>query len=306
MDIHEALGIVQKKIKCEKGNEVIQDNKVKYKYRNAEDILSSAKEHLVEGCSITMDDELIEFVNKEYMKSTAYFHMGDRVVSASSYVPITKPMYMNAAQWFGALSSYARKYALCGLLAVDEGNDAMDSGQVSPKEPDSSGDSTKPYRAPIAPIAPITNTKSYKKETPQQLKRLEVMEYCKNNDISGLEAGKAAKNKFNGTSFDHLTIPQYKELLAYFKSMAEPPEQSDLFPPDVTPQKAYTKKDLIELCQNYLVKLGHDKGAKLEAFFSAHNIWQQSWDKFKKDDLVLVEKKLLAFSKDISTFKGAW
>lgn len=98
----------------------------KFKYRTAEGILESVKP-LLNGCAIILDDELVFDGDKTYVKATATL-MNDNgeSISASAYACQDTHKGMSNEQASGTASSYARKYALCGLLAVD-GNTDVDS-----------------------------------------------------------------------------------------------------------------------------------------------------------------------------------
>ena len=99
----------------------------KYKYRSCEDIMEAVKPLLSEhGLCLIVSDEIIEVGGRVYVKATAELSDGSKVValsSASAREPETKKG-MDEAQITGATSSYARKYALNGLFAIDDTKDA--------------------------------------------------------------------------------------------------------------------------------------------------------------------------------------
>ena len=77
-------------------------------------------------CDITITDEVVLIGNRFYIKSTAKItnEKGDsESTSAYAREPDTLSQ-MNPSQVTGAASSYARKYALNGLLAIDDTKDA--------------------------------------------------------------------------------------------------------------------------------------------------------------------------------------
>lgn len=93
-----------------------------YNYRSAEGILLAVKPLLAKHKAvITLGDSLEEKCGHVYIKATATLHWKSETVSESAYAcEATIPRAgMDAAQSTGASSSYARKYALCGLLAID-------------------------------------------------------------------------------------------------------------------------------------------------------------------------------------------
>lgn len=105
-----------------------QDNKFgKYKYRSCEDIVEAVKPLLVKhGCHLNITDEITSVSERVYVKATATIYLDDKVVSQASACarePLERKG-MDASQITGATSSYARKYALNGLLAIDDTKDA--------------------------------------------------------------------------------------------------------------------------------------------------------------------------------------
>ena len=118
-----------------------------YKYRSCEDILSALKPLLKEtGAILTIEDTLEQIGGRYYIKATAVLRFGDASISTSAYArePESKKG-MDEAQITGATSSYARKYALNGLFAIDDtkdpdflnthGKEEVVKKQTQPKQP---------------------------------------------------------------------------------------------------------------------------------------------------------------------------
>lgn len=102
-----------------------------FQYRNVEKMLTEIKPILNEYDScVTFDDEIVEHSGRWYLKATATLitPFGDVSCSAYSREQETKKG-MDQAQITGACSTYARKYALCGLLAVGDGAADPDAKQ---------------------------------------------------------------------------------------------------------------------------------------------------------------------------------
>lgn len=102
-----------------------------FAYRNVEKMLTELKPILAEyECCITFSDEIIEKAGRCYVQARATLHTPKGIIScvASAREQETKKG-MDAAQITGSCSTYARKYALCGLLAVDDGSKDPDSKQ---------------------------------------------------------------------------------------------------------------------------------------------------------------------------------
>lgn len=100
-----------------------------FNYRNIEAMLADLKPILAEkGCVVTFSDEVVERGGWHYVRAEATLHTteGDISCTASAREQETKKG-MDAAQITGSCSTYARKYALCGLLAVDDGSKDPDA-----------------------------------------------------------------------------------------------------------------------------------------------------------------------------------
>lgn len=98
-----------------------------YNYRSCEDILEAAKPICHElNCLINICDEIVEVGGRIYVKATATIYNADgQCFSATAYAREEETKKgMDAAQITGSASSYARKYALNGLLAIDDTKDA--------------------------------------------------------------------------------------------------------------------------------------------------------------------------------------
>lgn len=109
-----------------------------YQYRSCEDIVEALKP-LQEKykCVVLLNDELVIIGDRYYIKATATIinEKGDKLsVSALAREPETKKG-MDESQITGSSSSYARKYALNGLFAIDDTKDAdaTNNHEVAPK-----------------------------------------------------------------------------------------------------------------------------------------------------------------------------
>ncbi|WP_228385973.1 ERF family protein [Lactococcus sp. dk101] len=103
-----------------------------YYYRNAEQIYEHFKS-LNSDWTLIVSDKLYEILGRLFVESTAIVSNGTESYTALGYsehdqVPIFEKsgeQQMQKPQWTGAVSSYARKYALQGLFAIGE-NDIDD------------------------------------------------------------------------------------------------------------------------------------------------------------------------------------
>lgn len=98
-----------------------------YKYRKAEDILEAVKPLLAkQKCTLIITDDIVLVGNRIYVKATATIknEKGEFETSTGWAREEETKKGMDASQITGASSSYARKYALNGLLAIDDNQDS--------------------------------------------------------------------------------------------------------------------------------------------------------------------------------------
>lgn len=107
-----------------------------FSYRSLEDILQKAKPLLNElKCVITLTDDMVMLGDRFYIKSTATLQ-NENGEKESAIGWAREPLEikgMSAPQVTGTASSYARKYALASLLAIDDNKD-IDSLDDTPKQ----------------------------------------------------------------------------------------------------------------------------------------------------------------------------
>lgn len=95
----------------------------KYKYRTCEDILESVKP-LLGNLILLLTDEPVIIGDRFYIKSVAKITDGEKELLSISYARESmEKKGMDSAQVTGSTASYSRKYALGGLLLVDDGKD---------------------------------------------------------------------------------------------------------------------------------------------------------------------------------------
>ena len=99
-----------------------------YNFRNCEDIMEASKPICAKhNCLLTCSDELIQVGERYYVKAIATIYDLDSEESISTSACAREEETkkgMDASQITGASSSYARKYALNGLLQLDDNKDA--------------------------------------------------------------------------------------------------------------------------------------------------------------------------------------
>ena len=98
-----------------------------YKYRKAEDILEAVKPLLAkQKCTLTITDDVVLIGNRIYVKATATIknEKGECETTTGWAREEESKKGMDGSQITGASSSYARKYALNGLFAIDDNADS--------------------------------------------------------------------------------------------------------------------------------------------------------------------------------------
>lgn len=125
MTIYEKLSAIQSELKAPKSQ---YNSFGKYNYRNCEDILEAVKPLCAKYKAVSvMGDEVIQIGERYYIKSTARLIdlESDGVVENTAYArEEAEKKGMDGSQVTGASSSYARKYALNGLFAIDDTKDS--------------------------------------------------------------------------------------------------------------------------------------------------------------------------------------
>lgn len=165
MGINEKLLEIQTELKAPKS----QYNAFgKYNYRNCEDILEALKPLLAKvKATVVITDEIVNIAQRFYVKATVRLINVENkeVIETSAYArePENKKG-LDESQITGSTSSYARKYALNAMFAIDDTKD-------SDYAPDSnSKTATAPKNKPLS------------KETQEEINR-RIMEYTKLSKI---------------------------------------------------------------------------------------------------------------------------
>ena len=190
MNVYEKLMTVQTKLRAPKG----QYNQFgHYSYRSCEDILEALKPLLAEvGAIVNVSDEVKLIGNRFYVEATAMFidvETGDSIVARASAREDESKKGMDLAQVTGSVSSYARKYALNGLFAIDDNKDS-DATNTHGKD-------IKPNMTPVSGLSEA------------QLKRLLAI-----GNKSGFNKDTIVKTvkKLYGCELKDMTREQYNEV----------------------------------------------------------------------------------------------
>lgn len=126
MNIYSKLTALQNKLKAPKGQ---YNSFGKYAYRNAEDILESVKPLLAEfRLAMFISDSIEVYDTRTYVKATVTLVNIDKpdeiIVNSAFAREEEEKKGMDGSQITGASSSYARKYAMNAMFAIDDTKDS--------------------------------------------------------------------------------------------------------------------------------------------------------------------------------------
>lgn len=178
-----------------------------YKYRKAEDILEAVKPLLAnQKCTLIISDDIVMIGNRIYVKATATIknEKGECETTTGWAREEETKKGMDGSQITGASSSYARKYALNGLFAIDDNadSDTTNTGQQ---------DSTHHLAA--------QQTAQTQQQQPQATAQQAQPQYHPDNLAEALEMVKRCVNRDNikwvmGTYMPLNSNPQFMQALS--------------------------------------------------------------------------------------------
>lgn len=214
--IFAALMAVQAELKAPKN----QHNSFgKYDYRSAEDIIEAVKPLLKDnGLFLNMSDDIVLIGDRYYVKATVKVVdvvTGESVQTSALAREAAQKKGMDESQVTGTASSYARKYALNGLFAIDDNRDA-DTDEYAAQT-----------RQSAAGARPSRNTGNYK-GTPQgggsdEIRRKALHglgEAMKKAGLSKEEVSAICGVHFKKTSSSELSNGQLSILAAHLEEWA--------------------------------------------------------------------------------------
>lgn len=192
-NILKKLVTIQSKLKAPKGQ---YNSFGKYNYRSCEDILENARPLANENnCVIVINDDIKEVAGRYYVEATATLFDADSGEEISAKAMAREPENKKGndeSQITGASSSYARKYALSALFALDDTKDA-----------DTMDNRPAPINKPVQKPKPID----------EKTKHLSsVFNKMKTHNVSKQGILSILKTNFNKTSSKDLTLQEVKEL----------------------------------------------------------------------------------------------
>ena len=186
-----------------------------YVYRSAESILEALKPLLKEtNCTVVLTDELVLIGDRYYIKATATLsNKSGEKMSACGFAREAEIKKGNDdAQITGACSSYARKYALCGLFAIDDSRADPDNDDNTKRG--TAEDPSKRSRA-TAPATPAPAAKA--KPLVQDGNELwaKAIEYC----VSKNAAPESLRKYYTISDAD---LVKLSEIVAFQRSFHNP------------------------------------------------------------------------------------
>lgn len=210
--IYAALQAVQRELKAPKGQ---YNSFGKYNYRSCEDIVEAVKPLLNEqGLILTMSDDVICVADRVYIKAVCRVvdvANGDSIeTSALAREPLEKKG-MDASQVTGTSSSYARKYALNGLFAIDDCKDAdtdqytTQTSQNRPQQPAKQNAGNYKGKTQSTPANNATDEMRVK-----AIKALNAE--IERTGVEGSEVANIAKTKYGKGSVKEMTTGQICDL----------------------------------------------------------------------------------------------
>ena len=153
MGIQEKLMNIQYELKCNKSQ---YNSFGRYAYRSSEDILEAVKPLLYKyKATLVINDDIVLIGDRFYVKATSKItdiETGECVESTAFAREDESQKGMSSAQVTGSVSSYARKYSMNALFAIDDNKDA-----------DSTNTHGKDIKPNMTPVSGLTDA---------QLKRL--------------------------------------------------------------------------------------------------------------------------------------
>ena len=190
MGIQEKLMNIQYELKCNKSQ---YNSFGRYAYRSSEDILEAVKPLLYKyKATLVINDDIVLIGDRFYVKATSKItdiETGECVESTAFAREDESQKGMSSAQVTGSVSSYARKYSMNALFAIDDNKDA-----------DSTNTHNKDIKPNMTPVSGLSEA---------QIKRLLAI-----GNKSGFNKDTIVKTvkKLYGCELKDMTREQYNEV----------------------------------------------------------------------------------------------
>jgi hypothetical protein len=156
-ELNQKLAQIQTELKVKKSS---YNSFGKYYFRKAEDILEAVKPFLLKyDVSVTIDEDILATDPVPMLKSTAIISDGKNQIQTTAIVGVDlNQKGMQAAQQFGAASSYGKKYALGNLFLID---DTADSDATNDHGKSNAVNKIKQAAKPAITAAQLLKAKEY-------------------------------------------------------------------------------------------------------------------------------------------------
>ena len=173
--MNKELNRIQKELKAPKSQ---RNDFGKYNYRNAEDILEAYKK-IAGDTTLVMRDEIVLIGERYYIRATATLSLDEKEISSSAWAREQEEQKgMSAPQITGSASSYARKYALNALFAIDDTKDAdsQDNSEVDVSK----------YKKELAKLSTVDDLRDYYKKNAGKGKEVADLILAKSKDVNAV------------------------------------------------------------------------------------------------------------------------
>jgi len=159
--------------------------------------------------ALLISDELVLIGERYYIKATAKLTDGENEVSCNGYARESENKKgMDDSQLTGSTSSYARKYALNGLLAIDDTKDA-----------DNLNEHGKGETSIKTPVKKKVVKQTKEPLDPAKVKALYTLATKKG--LADADVKKGIKKYYNAVSTKDLTIDQFKDMMKRLKKIED-------------------------------------------------------------------------------------
>lgn len=215
MSVYEKLMKIQGSLKAPKG----QYNRFgNFNYRSCEDILEALKPLLVKyKALVTINDRLVQIGERYYVEACAtLIDVEDGAnVSVMAYAREAESKKgMDESQVTGATSSYARKYALNGLFAIDDNKD-MD--RLNNEEAEWNKEQKRQSNPKQEEIVKAKNREKFEG---QEQELIHMFDIAKSAAISKSDLRKEMKERFGKINSSDLTKEEINEFINWMSQKA--------------------------------------------------------------------------------------
>lgn len=227
------LAELQLKLKAPKN----QFNKFgEYRYRSCEDIVEAVKPIAAElGLFLTLSDDIVLVGDRYYIKATAIItdtESGNSVQTTAFAREAAEKKKMDDSQITGTASSYARKYALNGLLMIDDTKDA-DTDEYSNQQYTEKGKGKiKEAEAVAKERKAVGNTLGQNAFTTEEPQQEATIDKIKERTLLALINQKGANlgeilKFYNLINLSNMTVPQFMQVVATLEKRPDKGETKD-------------------------------------------------------------------------------